>query len=169
MTGSNREVARIEAGWHELVTLVESLGPDGLTLTGADGWAVKDHLSHIAAWEQSLIALVEKGDLVEAMGLREPTGDMDAINHSLWELHRIQTPDEALAYFGDTHTRLMQAIEKLTDADLELSYNHYQPHAPREAADDRPVRDWVAGDTYEHYAEHTGWMNQLIKESSAAR
>jgi hypothetical protein len=169
VTGSNREVARIEASWHELVALVESLGPVGLTLTGADGWAVKDHLAHVAAWEHSLIALVEKRDRVEAMGLHEPAGDTDAINRSLWELHRKDTPDKALAYFRDTHARLMQAMEKLSDADLQLSYNHYQPHAPRDAADDRPVGDWVAGNTYEHYAEHAGWLNQLIKESSAAR
>ena len=39
---------------------------------------------------------------------------------------------------------------------------------PRAASDDRPVLDWVAGNTYEHYAEHISWINQLI-ESSAAR
>lgn len=169
MSGSNSEVARIETSWTGLVSLVDDLGPAGLTLTGADGWAVKDHLAHIAAWEHSLLALVEKRDRVEAMGLQEPAGDTDAINRSLWELHRNQTPDEAVAYFHDTHARLMRALGKLSDADLQLPYNHYQPHAPRDAADNRPVGDWVAGNTYEHYAEHTGWLNQLIKESSAAR
>lgn len=169
MTGSNTEVARIEASWTELVSLVDDLGPDGLTLTGADGWAVKDHLAHIAAWEHSLLALVEKRDRVEAMGLHEPVGDTDAINRSLWELHRKQAPAEAVAYFRDTHERLMRALAKLTDADLRLPYNHYQPQAPRDDADNRPVGDWVAGNTYEHYAEHSGWLNQLIKESSAAR
>jgi hypothetical protein len=169
VTGSNSEVARIEAAWNELVGLVDGLGPGGLTLTGAGGWAVKDHLAHIAAWEHSLLALVEKRDRAQAMGLREPVGDTDAINHSLWELHRKQTPDEALAYFRDTHQRLTHALGRLTDADLQLPYNDYQPDAPRDAADNRPVGDWVAGNTYEHYAEHTGWLNQLIKESSAAR
>jgi len=169
MTVSNSEVARVEASWNELVGLVEGLGPGGLTLTGADGWAVKDHLAHIAAWEHSLIALVEKRDRVAAMGLHEPVGDTDAINRSLWELHRKQAPAEALAYFRDTHARLMHALSKLTDADLRIPYNDYQPHAPRDAADNRPVGEWVAGNTYEHYAEHTDWLNQLIKESSAAR
>jgi hypothetical protein len=28
---------------------------------------------------------------------------------------------------------------------------------------------WVGGNTYEHYAEHVDWINQLISESSAAR
>ncbi len=169
MTGSNSELPRIEASWSELVSLVDSLGPGGLVLTGPDGWAVKDHLAHIAAWEHSLLALVEKRDLAKAMGLREPTGDIDAINHTLWELHSKQTPDESLVYFRDAHAQLMRALSELTDADLQLTYNHYQPDDPRDAADDRPVIEWVAGDTYEHYAEHAAWLNQLIKESSAAR
>ncbi len=169
MSGSNSEVARIEESWDQLVSLVDRLGSGGLTLTGADGWAVKDHLAHIAAWEQSLLALVEKRDRAEAMGLREPVGDTDAINRSLWEAHRAMTPDEALAYFRDTHARLMAALERMSDADLRLPYNDYQPDAPREAADNRPVSDWVGGNTYEHYDEHVEWMNQLIRESSAAR
>jgi hypothetical protein len=166
---ANNEVPRIEAAWTELVSLVESIGPEGLLVTGQDGWAVKDHLAHIAAWERSLLALVEKRDLAKAMGLRGPTGDMDAINHELWELHRNQAPDDALAYFRDTHAELMLALSRMSDADLQLPYNHYQPDDPRDAADDRPVIAWVAGDTYEHYAEHVAWMNQLIKESSATR
>lgn len=169
MTGSNSELPRIEASWDELVSLVDNLGPDGLVLTGQDGWAVKDHLAHIAAWEHSLRALVEKRDLAKAMGLREPTGDIDAINHALWELHSKLTPAESLVYFRDAHAQLMRALSELTDADLQLTYNHYQPDDPRDAADDRPVIEWVAGDTYEHYAEHAAWLNQLIKESSAAR
>lgn len=168
MTGSNSELARVEASWNELKSLVDSLGPEGLELTGQDGWAVKDHLAHIAAWEHSLIALLEKRDRVEAMGLHEPTGDTDAVNRSLWELHRMKTPDQALAYFRDAHSSLVRTLGKLTDADLRLPYNDHQPDAPRDAADNRPVGDWVAGNTYEHYAEHVGWINQ-IRESSTAR
>jgi hypothetical protein len=169
VSGSNSEAARVEESWNQLASLVDTLGPAGLTLTGADGWAVKDHLAHIAAWEQSLLALVEKRDRAEAMGLREPTGDTDAINRSLWELHRAMTPEEALAYFRETHARLMAALERMTDADLMLPYNDYQPDAPRDTADNRPVGEWIAGNTYEHYDEHVAWMNQLIRESSAAR
>jgi hypothetical protein len=44
--------------------------------------------------------------------------------------------------------------------------NHFQPGDPDEG---RPVIGWVVGNTHEHYAEHIGWMNQLINESSAAR
>lgn len=168
MTEPNRVVEPVGRGWSELNALVESLGPRGLTITGADGWAVKDHLVHIAAWERSLIALLEGTDRHEAMGVGPEAEDTDAINAAVWAMHREKTPEQALAYFRETHAALMKVLLTMSDADLKLSYNHYQANEPRESSDDRPVMEWVAGDTYEHYAEHLGWISQLM-ESSAAR
>jgi Protein of unknown function (DUF1706) len=168
VTAPNRVIEPIDKGWSELNALVESLGPYGLTRTGADGWAVKDHLVHIAAWEHSLIALLEGTDRHRAMGVGPETDDTDAINAAVWSLHREKTPEQALAYFRETHDVLMKLLRTMSDADLQLSYNHYQADDPRDPNDDRPVVEWVAGDTYDHYAEHVGWINQIM-ESSAAR
>jgi hypothetical protein len=169
MTAPNSVVEPIEKSWQQLNTLVESLGPHGLAMTGADGWAVKDHLVHLAAWEHSLIALLEGADRRTAMGVAGEAEDTDSINAAVWSLHQSKTPEQALAYFRDTHAVLVELLGKMSDADLQLSYNHYQPDDPRNTDDDRPVRDWVAGNTYEHYAEHTEWINQVLKDSSAAR
>ena len=169
MTAPNSVVEPIDKSWKELETLVESLGPHGLTLTGADGWAVKDHLVHLAAWEHSLLALIEGADRRSAMGVSADADETDSINAAVWSLHRSKTPEQALAYFRDTHALLMNRLGTMSDADLQLSYNHYQPNEPRDASDDRPVLDWVAGNTYDHYAEHIDWINQLVRDSSAAR
>ena len=168
MTAPNSKVEPIEKGWSQLNALVDSLGPGGLTRSGADGWAVKDHLIHVAAWEHSLIALLSSADRRAAMGVGPEPQDPDAINAAVWNLHKGKAPEEALAYFRDTHAILMNLLRTMSDADLQLTYNHYQPDDPRDPSDDRPVVDWVAGNTYEHYAEHISRINQLI-ESSAAR
>ena len=76
---------------------------------------------------------------------------------------------QALAFFRETHGSLMRKLGTLSDADLQRPYNHYQPNDRRDASDNRPVVDWVAGNTWEHYAEHIGWINQLVKDSSASR
>jgi hypothetical protein len=60
----------------------------------------------------------------------------------------------------------MAAVGKLSDADLQKPYSHNQPSDPDEK---RPVIVWVVGNTYEHYPDHIGWINQLISSSSAAR
>jgi hypothetical protein len=160
-------MSRIEAGWKQLVELVKQVeDAAGLNKVGADGWTVKDHLAHLAAWEHSLLALLEGRDRSGAMGLDEPLEEIDSINEAIRTLHATDTADEALGYFRDSHAQLMAAIGKLDDADLEKPYSHYQANEPDEK---RPVVGWVAGNTYEHYAEHIDWINHLMSESSPAR
>ena len=166
MAATNRELGLIESSWGELTRLVDRIGPEGLSLRGGDGWQIKDHLAHVAAWEHSLIALFEGRDRLAAMGLMDLPADTDRINEALWTLHGKESPEQALRYFHDSHARLVSALGTLSDADLQLPYSHYQPGDPDES---RPASNWVAGNTYEHYDQHVGWMNQLIKESSAAR
>jgi uncharacterized damage-inducible protein DinB len=160
-------IGRIEASWNDLLERVMKLGPGGLMLAAPDGWTVKDHLAHVATWEHSLIGLIEGRDRLPAMGVHEPLGeDTDAINAAIQKLHAGETPEQALKYFRDSHASLMAVLEKLSEADLQKPYSHFQPADPDER---RPVVNWVAGNTYEHYAEHIGWIDQLVKESSAAR
>src|ERR1700737_1457113 len=128
MTAPNSEMQRIEASWNQLVDLVnQGHGPRRLTKVGAGGWAVKDHLAHIGAWEHSLLALIEGRDRPSAMGLTEPSEEGDAINEAVRKLHEGDTPEEALGYFRDSHAQLIGALGKLSDADLEKPYSHYQP------------------------------------------
>jgi len=126
VTAPNRAVEPIDRGWSELNALVESLGPYGLTRTGPDGWAVKDHLVHIAAWEHSLIALLQGTDRHQAMGVGPEAEDTGAINAAVWALHREKMPEQALTYFREAHAALMTVLRTMSDADLQLSYNHYQ-------------------------------------------
>jgi hypothetical protein len=165
----NSVIEPIEKSWHDLTALVDSLGAEGLTVTGADGWAVKDHLAHVAAWEASLIALFEGTDRGAAMGI-SATGEegTDEINHSLWSHHHDMTSEQALAYFHNTHARLIGLLSKMSDEDLQRPYNDFQPNDPRAPDDNRPAMDWVAGNTWEHYAEHAEWLGQLINDSRAA-
>ena len=169
MTAANQEIEPIEKAWNELAALVDTLGTEKLELTGSGRWAVKDHLAHIAAWELSLIGLLNGEDRLTAMGVPGAGEDTDAINEAIWLAHRHDSAEQALALSRGTHAALMERLGATSDADLRRSYNHYQPNDPRDPGDDRPVVEWVAGNTYEHYAEHAGWIDQIIKESSAAR
>jgi hypothetical protein len=161
MTEPNREVEPIKKGWSELTALVDSLGPAGLEKTGGGRWAVKDHLVHIAAWELSLLALLDGHDRKKAMGVPNASDETDDINEAVWLLHRHQTPEQVLAFFRGTHAALLKRLREMSDADLRRSYNHYQPNDPRDPGDDRPVVEWVAGNTYDHYAEHAGYIRAI--------
>jgi hypothetical protein len=164
----NAEVDKIDRGWNELMALIDSLGPQGLSAGVPGGWSVKDHIAHVAGWELSLLALLNGEDRKRAMGVPEAADDTDALNEAMWLLHRDETAEQVLKFSTDTHDTLMARIREMSDADLRRTYNHYQPNDPRDPGDDRPVVDWIGGNTYGHYAEHIDWINQVM-ESSAAR
>jgi hypothetical protein len=167
MTGGAALIARIDVSWAELAELVDSLGPGGLTVTGPDGWAVKDHLSHVAAWEKWLIALLERSDRKVAMGLPSGfKGTVDEINAEVFAHCKGANGTQALDDFGETHAQLMAVLGRLSDAELELPYRHYESGAAEDPETAQPVTVWVAGNTYEHYAEHVGWIKSLTAEGS---
>jgi len=158
--------ARIEATWGELDAIAGSLDDAELARSEGGQWAVKDHLAHVAAWEQSLIGLLEGKSRLETMGLpKEADRSTDAINAALYDLHKAKTSEEAKAFFRDTHRTLMEVFATLDDAGLELPYSHYQPHGRTEEESELPVIGWVAGNTYDHYTEHTGWIRSSSGEA----
>jgi uncharacterized protein DUF1706 len=169
MSGPNAEIEPIESGWRELTALVDGIGQSGLEWKGTGQWAVKDHLVHIAAWELSLLGLLDGEDRRTAMGVPGAAEDTDSLNEAIWLAHREETADEALAFSRESHVKLMRRLGAMTDSDLRRSYNHYQPNDPRDPGDDRPVVEWVAGNTYEHYTEHIGYIDQIVRDSSATR
>ena len=156
--------ARIDSAWAELTTAVDALSPSQLTeIKDEQGWAVRDHLVHIRGWEQSLLALVEGRDRSAAIGLtadQTAADDTDAINALIKERGDGKGLAQVRAEFRQSHADLMAAIDKLSDADLQRGYSHYQPNDPPENSD--PVIGWIVGNTYEHYAEHLDWIRSLV-------
>jgi hypothetical protein len=147
----------------ELERIVEEFKPDRLEVAGPDGWSAKDHLAHVAAWEKSLLALLNGEDRAEAVGIGRAdyeSMDTDGINEVIFEAHRSMPLAEVLEDFHSTHQRVLDTVEAMDDADLYMPYSHYQP----DSVDDRPVINWVAGNTIRHFDEHIEWMTALLAE-----
>lgn len=163
MSNANQEIEPIEKGWAKLTALIDELGMERLDLKGNGQWEVKDHLAHIAAWELSLLALLDGTNRKKAMGVPDAADDTDSINEAIWLAHRDHGAEAALAFSRATHEKLMRRLGEMSDEDLRVSYNHYQPNDPRDPNDDRPVVEWVAGNTYEHYDEHVRWIQDILR------
>jgi hypothetical protein len=152
---------KINAGWHALDSLARSLDAEGLSLHRApDGWAVKDHLVHIAAWELWLLALFEHQDKLAAMGAAGASREIDDVNDIVYANHRDDSVDDALRYFRESHAQLMAVIEKQSTEDFERPYKAF--FDPGAANDEQPVLVAVGANTYEHYEEHVGWIKEQL-------
>jgi len=153
--------ARIRSTRKELVDLIATIDEAALSAPGPDGgWAIKDHLVHIGAWEHWLLALFERRDRLAAMGAAGAGKTVDEVNAAVYEKHRHDMLEEARAYFDNAHGQLMAVLDTQSTEDFERPYSVFFAPAEGESAT-QPVLVAVAANTYEHYDEHIGWIKEM--------
>lgn len=161
-------LAQIDASWTTLQRFIDETGSARLTESrDAEGWAAKDHLAHIAAWERSMVFLLEGRPRHEGLGVDERTyldGDEDTINAEIQRQTSDRALDEVLADLRGTHQQLVGQIAALSNEDLRRTYAHFLPDEPGEEAG-APILDRLVGNTYEHYDTHRGWMETLVSQA----
>lgn len=152
----------LEQGWADFHTYIASLTPEQLIMPrDAAGWSIKDHLVHLAMWQNGVSALLEQqGEPRWAgMGIDAKTWDLelDDLNAAMQQKYRDLPLDEGLARLREAYERMHHIVVALPEDALFMPYTHYDPTMPR----DNPIIDWVVGDSYEHYAEHRPWIEAI--------
>jgi uncharacterized protein (TIGR03083 family) len=160
-------LTQIHHSYSALEQTLKPLTDAQLTRPGPGGWSVKDHLTHLLAWENSMVFLLSGRarhlglGVDEAMYLR---GDDDEINAAVQRLHAARPPAEVLADFRATHQRMVEAIKRLSDADLLKVYSNYLPDEPGEETGE-PICKRILGNTVEHFDEHRDYIQSLLSKS----
>lgn len=160
---------RIDDGWRRLTDLVEGIDPTTFVQSVKDEWSPKDHVAHVAAWEEYLLAILEKRDRHRSMGVGDLRGkETDEINDAVFQTRRHLAPDEVRASLAETHRNVRAAIEALSDADLRRPRSDFQP-AEREDGEtgDESLLDEIEWNTWGHYDKHIEWLTALIPKSPA--
>jgi DinB superfamily len=135
------DVAR---AWTELQDAVSTLDGGQLAAPGPDGWSIKDHLAHLGHWEQYMLAEIEGGDPIAAIGLEaDQERSEDAVNAALQRLDAGLSPADARHLLADAHARLVARMESLSDADLA----HWS--------------ELLDGNTTSHFDQHRPWIREL--------
>lgn len=109
-----RLLDRIEIGWSDLLAFVDGLTEEQMTsLTDAVGWTVKDHLLHISAWENGVLALLNGQSRHAAMGVTADiwaSKDDDVINAAIQQNMRDLPLGAALEQFLSVHSQFVARI-----------------------------------------------------------
>jgi hypothetical protein len=126
------------------------------------GWSVKDSLAHLVEWESLLLNWVpqyQRGEEVRRWAEGYWVGEDDAeeqmhkFNAHLFEKDRDLDLESVLAAYRATYERVVELVEGL-DEDEMFEPNYFP------ARNGRPLITLVAGDSYEHYDEHIGWIRK---------
>jgi hypothetical protein len=159
--------SEIERAWTKLNQALERLTPAQMTeIRDAEGWAVKDHLVHIAAWERSVVAFLQGKPRHEGLQVAEQlylSGEDDIINAAIQEQRRDVSLAEALADLRAVHAQLLSLIEPMSDDDLYQASGDYQPEGPGER-DERPIIGMIYSNTANHFREHQEWIESLVSQ-----
>lgn len=155
----------IDDAWNTLTAALDRLTEAQLTdLRDPAGWAVKDHLVHIAAWERSVVVFLQGKPRHAGLGIDAHlyrTGDEDAINAAIQGQRQDVSVAEAVAELRVVHAELLRLLAPLGDDDLYQASSTYQP-ADADAPDARPIIGMIYSNTANHFREHQGWIARLI-------
>jgi hypothetical protein len=157
---------RIYAGYSQLEETLQAITPEEMGRAGPEGWAIKDHMIHLAVWERGIAELLTRQDRYAGMGIPNPTEkglDEDAINDLIYRQHADRSALEAREVLNEAHTQLLQAVEALSDAELQQPYSVFLP-ADQQPGPQNPVWHWIVGNTYGHYELHLGYIQSLLDE-----
>jgi hypothetical protein len=149
-------LARIRAARASLEDTLS--GPDDAALSapGPEGWAVKDHLAHLAAWGRKVLANMDGRSGPQVLGVPEDVykrGDWVEINEIVRAPDKDRPAEDILDDYRQVHITLLERIEDLPESDLY-------------GADDK-LRNNIAGNTYGHDEEHKPWIEAVLAHNKA--
>jgi hypothetical protein len=168
---SNSELAKftgsIDAAWKDLHSFLAAVTSSQASKRDQAGWSVKDHVTHLAVWEDSVAILFRGGRRHEALGIEElffTVGNVDEINEVVKVRLEGTALQEAIRNLEGAHRQLMGHLRTLRDADLNAKAREFFPQAPRN--DDRSLTSLIWDNTGGHFTEHLAWMGDLVERAA---
>lgn len=152
----------IDRAWNALNGAIAQLTDEQMTIPAdAAGWTVKDHVAHLAAWENSvLVILRDREPQYEGLGVDKVTWDaedIDATNDVVRQANADAPLDEVRTRLETVHAQLIDTIADMTDEELQLPVDRWVA-----GGGDFPVVHKITGNTAEHYPEHREWMLAIV-------
>jgi hypothetical protein len=147
-------LGRIDREWTRLNDLIRRMTPAQLETPISGGWSPKDHLAHVTAWERYLIGTVIGGRPAAVSFGLDPAVftedlDIDAENDLLVAASASKSLAQVFDEFHAVHAEARAAVASINFADWVSRTRPW---------DDRPLLDWIAGNSYDHYLEHWQWL-----------
>ena len=126
----------------ELLSAIHGLSDELLTEPSLDGWSVKDHLAHIALWDEIRATEIVRISAGYDSAWRMTPAQEEAYGELAYALRRSLPLEQVSWELATTGQRVLDAITAATTRGLDASlYGE-------------------AGRLSSHEAEHTGWIKR---------
>jgi uncharacterized damage-inducible protein DinB len=126
----------------ELLAAIDGLSDEAMIDPSLDGWSVKDHLAHIALWDEIRASEVARIAAGHESAWRMSPAHEATYGALAYDLRRALSLDQARWELATSHQRLLEAIGSASPRGLDGS------------------RYGEAGLRSTHEAAHTGWIRR---------
>src|SRR5689334_11823720 len=123
-----------------LLEAIEGLSDEEMSDPSIDGWAVKDHLAHLALWDDLRAAEVERISAGFESAWKMTDQQDDEYNAAGYELRRSMSAAQARWELEQSRRKLLDAITAATPEALDTT------------------RYGAAGLHSQHEDQHSGWI-----------
>ena len=130
----------------KLLAAIDGLTDEQMSEPTIDGWAVKDHLAHLALWDDIRADEVERISAGFDSGWDMTDEQDEALNVAGYEMRRSISATQARWEIENSRRKLLEAIAA----------------APTEALDTSRYR--AAGLRSDHEGDHAGWLQRWRNE-----
>ena len=146
----------VVTAWGEFQEVLAKCSKAQMMMTGVDGtWSVKDIIAHITWFEREMIGMLQSRRLAGSELWDLPR---DERNSKIYEQNLSANLVDVLAESKRIHAELCILIEGCSDEDLNMA-SMFKQMPP----------DWIpaeviAGNTYEHYRDHSASIQIFLNE-----
>jgi hypothetical protein len=163
MHHNNQLAQSIESDWAKLEASLAGLNEQQLTqICDEHGWNIKDHLAHIAHWEEVLFMMFLGISYEESM--RIPWGKyavFDDVNEDMRRQWADFSPTAIVNRLRRVHAQLMTKLSPLLEEDLHTPVKLFFSNVWLPDYEQRDLAAFIQAHTDNHYRDHTAWIGQM--------
>jgi hypothetical protein len=150
-------IKKIETEWDNLQAALDGLTEEQMHQPGVVGeWTIKDILAHITAWQTRLITTLFKAEKGVTPDTTEAGQTVDQMNEKFYREMKDRSFDQVWDDLDASYHQILSRLEGWKEKDL------FDPQRFKWMKG-QPFAEYIAGDSYEHYAEHAAQIREWRK------
>ena len=153
-------IQKIESEWNNLQASLDGLTEEQMHRPGVVGeWTIKDILAHLTAWQTRLITTLFKAEKGFTPDTTESGQTVDQMNAKFYREMKDRSFDQVWDDLDSSYHQLLSRLAGWKEKDL------FDPGRFKWMKGE-PFAAYIAGDSYEHYAEHAAQIREWRKTIS---
>lgn len=163
ITTKDELLEEMDRAWNSLQATIANAHPrDLVERTDAAGWSAKDHVAHLAAWENSVLGMIRDGrPQWEGLGIDKALFEAEGYDEEN-EIIRQQTVDwpldRVISHLTAVHTEMVRMVEGFSDRDLHRPCSDFVT-----GGQDFAIFHKISGNGPGHYNEHREYIERILE------